>query len=252
MAGPRIVALIYWLDMPDGVTFRAESIRDVHLDGFVSDFSHEYKFKAIEPFNSAKEARDHLEPQLDSWRQWTTLMGNGDLLAFRYQRAEREPWPADSDEIRAEIEVATTLSICGSTPYLERTVDFPELPPPFRVDGGVELGVELLSGIALSPRHALHSAFSYLTFLEVEHGNRRGVARALNIHMDVLNDIGRLTSEGGERSEARKFEIRVRDRIELSDARRQWLERALRELVKRQGQFAAGAVPAEVFATRMP
>lgn len=252
MAGPRIVALIYWLDMPDGVTFRAESIRDVHLDGFVSDFSHEYRFNAIEPFNSAKEARHHLEPQLDAWRQWTALLGNGDLLGFRYQRAEREPWPPGSGEVRVEVDVATTISICGSAPYIERTVDFPELPPPFRVYGGVELGVELLSAIAGSPRHTLHSAFQYLTFLEVEHENRRGIARQLNVQMDVLNDIGRLTSEGGDRSEARKFERRVRDRIDLNDARRQWLERVLRELVKRQGQFAASAVPIEIFENRMP
>jgi hypothetical protein len=51
---------------------------------------------------------------------------------------------------------------------------------------------------------------------------------------------------------ARKFETRIRDRIDLHDARRQWLERVLRELVKRQGQFGAGAVRAEFFENRMP
>ena len=110
------------------------------------------------------------------------------------------------------------------------------------------------------PQHMLKFASTFVSLLESEHcpsgkGRRCSVNLALNLSSDLLRDLQEICTHGGSGAEARAFKHGrgLRDpRMELTPERRAWLLRVFRELVKRQGQYAAEAVPPERYSDPLP
>lgn len=251
----RITSLTYVLDLPENLEYTADMRQRVELVGFEAILTPtECTFTPMNVIETLEAARSSLEPQLEAWRRWTTLGCAQDWLPLRYVRATAEPWPADDGNRRVMIDIAPVIEFCGRQPILRQIRnDIPQVPPPFVIDECVEIGTSLLADSELIPRHALMCAYAFLTLLEHIHGRsqrgkRRHVAAALNVEADTLNDFGTLTSEGGEGVAARKHGA---VRLEFTDLRREWLRNVFRELIRRQGQFAAQAVPDARYLNRM-
>lgn len=83
-------------------------------------------------------------------------------------------------------------------------------------------------------------AYFVLTLLESSAGGRRPASRTFQIHLDVLNAMGRLSSTKGDEITARKV-IGQSQLQDLSPAEKQWLEEAVRCVIRRLGEHAAGA-----------
>lgn len=262
MTGVRVTALHYKLDLRPETAYKAEAQSSVQLVGFNGELRPDRcTFMPTEHFGSVDEARAKLDPQLHAWRMWVTLTTGGDWLPLRFASADREAWPPPKPGNVVLLSGVAAIGAVGgvATLTLNRSA-FPDPPPPFRADECTEIGLTLLEAARRASRHVLMFAFAFLTLLESEHGpdgkDRRGSATAaLNLAPDLLGSLGKICTDGGTGAEARTFKrgkSRREKRIELTPARAEWVFRVFGELVKRQGQYAAGAVPAEKYHDPMP
>lgn len=80
-------------------------------------------------------------------------------------------------------------------------------------------------------------AYFCLTLFELRGRGRRGAATRYQVERAVLNKIGELSTEAGDARTARKMTANLR---QLCGAERAWLEAAIRALVRRAGEVAAG------------
>lgn len=261
VTGERITALNYCLDLRPDNEYAPGTRGYVALEGFHGELSpSRCRFLATEHFESEASARARLEPQLEAWRQWVVLEWGSDWLPLRFLNADREAWPPPPPGSAVlmvalgEVCLASDAVVCKLTRGA-----FPELGPPFAVDDSTRVGLDLLRDSKQSPQHVLKYAYAFLSFLEAEHGatgraRRCSLARELNIDSGALNDLGRICASGGTGVEARahKHGDSGGSRFALTPARRDWVFRILTELVRRQGQYAAGVVPAGVFDERLP
>jgi hypothetical protein len=262
MTGQRITALYYKLELRPGLSYLPGARRTVVLDGFTGELADDRcKFIPVANFGSEADARAQLEPQLRAWRQWVVLTFSDDRLPFQFDSVDSEPWPPPKDGAAVLIVATSHIRISGEVVMLHQTLgEFPDPPPPFVVDDCTEIGLTLLEDARRLPRHLLKFAFAFLSLLESEHGasgeHRRGsVASALNVADDLLRDLGTICADGGQGAEARVFKHgkgRGGKRIELTPQRAEWVAAVFSELVRRQGQFAADAVPAEMYRRPLP
>jgi hypothetical protein len=204
------------------------------------------KFTPTRNFPSVKEAREVLDPQLETWRVWVHLTERGDLLPFEFQEATQEAVdvPPGSGYLIAG---SSSVQCVGQVVSLVVARDAVPTPPQsFVVDDLVRVGLQLYVDAEALPRHSLKIAYAYVTIVELEHGDQASVARNLGFSNPVLAEFKELSSRGGSHLEARKFDRKTAHRIELTDQRRSWLLMVFRELILRQGQFSArGQMPLE-------
>jgi hypothetical protein len=126
----------------------------------------------------------------------------------------------------------------------------PELPPPFRCDALVEVGLALYADAISLPHHALKFSFAFLTLIEDHYGDQPRAARALKVDNATLTEFKDLSSRGGEGVAARKATKRAR--LALTAERTVWLMRVFRELIQRHGKIEASAPSQEQFAELCP
>jgi hypothetical protein len=183
------------------------------------------------------------------------------LLPFVYERADREAWPTPPPGHTVLIADSASIALFSSQAELRISrSEFPDLPPPFTIDECVEVGLALLADAMQMPRHVLKFGLAYRSLLEAKHEDPSGkvkrlasIAAHLNIDPKTLDDFGKHCTHGGEGAEARAHKHgRRTNRIPFTNERREWVFRVLRELIKRQGRFAAGAVPSVPFADPCP
>jgi hypothetical protein len=241
VTGIRVTALEYTLDLPESLEYRNEARRNVTLDGFTGELTPKLcKFVATEHFVSVSAAREKLEPQLERWRTWVRLRNASDLLPFRYSTAQAEPWPP-SPPGQVGVISGGGIIFGGSGKVAMAYAEFPAPPAAFAIDDCVRVGRKLLDDAAKVPGHELKFAWTFFTLLVNEHGGRKDVSTTLNVAKQTIEDFAELCARGGLGAEARKFSREPR--IDFTSDQREWLLHVFRELVTRQGQFAAGAVP---------
>ena len=92
-------------------------------------------------------------------------------------------------------------------------------------------------------------AYFCLTVLEHARGGRAGVASHYSIAMKVLDTLARLATDTGDERTARKVTKRLRP---ITDAERTWLEAAVKALIRRAGEVAAGVSPSPLTMGDLP
>ncbi len=102
----------------------------------------------------------------------------------------------------------------------------------------------------------LSMAYFCLTVVEIigapglKGRQRREVASKLfNIDVDVLNKLGALTSERGDRTTARKARPSP---VPLSDREQAWIEAAIKMLVVRVGEYSSGQPLSQITMAHLP
>jgi len=94
-------------------------------------------------------------------------------------------------------------------------------------------------------------AYAVLTLVESVGGDRRKAASTFAIAFEVLNAIGRLSSTKGDGATVRKFGAGGKVQP-LTGAESSWLEAALRRVVRRMGEHAAGAQLTQIAMQDLP
>jgi hypothetical protein len=94
-------------------------------------------------------------------------------------------------------------------------------------------------------------AYFCLTYVQSVAGNRSKASGLFGIHRDVLNEIGRLTSTVGDAATARKWD-NLQDRRPHTPNEEQWIDAAIRALIHRVGEHAAGATLQQITMADLP
>jgi hypothetical protein len=255
MTGIRVTELHYKLDLSDNLSYKPDLKLDVELNDFAGTIAPDNcRFKSAKHFESIDAARNSLEPQLLAWRNWTILHRAADWLPFEFVKAVTEPWPPlPPGHVSPMVGHASLIFAAGSLGMHLTGNEFPKPPTAFVVDSCVKVGMVMLRDSIDTKRHALRCANTFFTSIEDFHGGRREAAVALNIEFKTLAELGRLLAVGGLGEDARKLKTVANEtRIEFTDQQHAWLIAVFKELISRQGQFAANAVPTNHFSSPRP
>jgi hypothetical protein len=132
------------------------------------------------------------------------------------------------------------LTVTGyAATILITQTSYPPPPQDFRTTPEVEAAYGRWKAFREGREPLQSMAFAVLTLLQSVAGGRRQAASTFQVDIRVLHTIGRLSSTKGDAVTARKFKQGLHV-DPLSGGESSWLEAAVRQLVRRVGEHAAG------------
>lgn len=189
-------------------------------------------------FPTAEAARAVVEPILRAWEVDAGLRGNRGELRFKFDGADivdRSPVPPGV--IRGAVSLvlpAVSFSGTGTVSVHITRNQYPDPPPSsFRLNPDAQSILDRYNRYLDGGETLLAMAYFCLTVLEVNAGSkqRTSIATRCRIHKDVLSTMGRLTSEHGDRLNARKASAAH----PLTGSESGWLEAAVKKLIWQLG-----------------
>jgi hypothetical protein len=118
---------------------------------------------------------------------------------------------------------------------------FPAPPQSFAISPEVEMMYSRYSSYRKGKESLLSMAYWCLTIVEgstrVSKKKRRTAAGKYGIDLDVLNELGRVSSEAGDETEARKFTTES-TLATLTPNERNWVESVVKKLIERMAEYA--------------
>jgi hypothetical protein len=190
---------------------------------------------------------------LQAWRQWVVLQSGDDWLPFAFHDYEAVPWPQPPPGSGVLMVKPATMRAAGTVTAQLRGEysQFPDPPAAFHVDPIVEIGMMMLRDAIETEKHALRCANTFLTALHKKYEDRKKAAAALKVSGETWRRFEHLLAAGGRGIFARKFKSNE-PRIDMTEQRKVWFLRVFRELIRRQGQLAAGSIPTDEFKSPRP
>jgi hypothetical protein len=194
-------------------------------------------------YGSAGDARKVVESYLRAWEIDAAIRQGKGSIQFVYKSASTIDLPPSTGE-GTEIAVARsenfsvgdtcTLTV---TPVIRRT--YPPPPGNFIVSPDVETLWMRYEGYFGGKEPLEAMGYFCLNVIEQMYGNgkREAAARNLNVEVEVLKELGKLTSTKGGTTTARKAPQRRRWQP-LTGTERTWIESVLRRLILRLGEYA--------------
>jgi len=79
-------------------------------------------------------------------------------------------------------------------------------------------------------------AYFCLSLLQASAKGRAKAARKYNIELDILDELGTLTSERGNSTDARKLD-KDSTLIPLTNAEKEWICKTIRLIIRRKGEY---------------
>ena len=244
MRDPHVEEVYYDIGTGDGVSFSnpPSFVITNHLGRFeLTDGK--LKIYPADHFADGAQAQAVLEPFLHAWEVESDLSRNIGSIRFKFtgvRKVDRSPPPpAESGAayLSVQLEDAVLMSDAVSLPVTQST--YP--PPPSEFRTTLEVDIAYLRWCAFrqgrEPLPAM--AYAVLTLLESMAGGRREAAATFQIDPTVLKTIGRLSSTKGDSDSTRKF-LEGGQVQPLTGNESAWLEAAIRRVVRRMGEHAAG------------
>jgi hypothetical protein len=240
MRDPHVKSLRYRLEIGKSVSY--ENPPPVEVD------THEFLIrldKGIltcglkEHYPSIEKARSVVEGFLRAWEIDAALISGRVEFNFVYENAEvidRNPPPSDS----IQIEVADTI-ITSEVSSVENHAIYPKYPDPpklFTLTPDVETLWQRYEGYLQGKEPLPAIAYFCLTLVEHNAGGRKPAATVYNIEFDILDELGKLTSRGDEKT-ARKIK-KGSTLIPLLPQEITWIEAAIKALIRRVGEYRPG------------
>jgi hypothetical protein len=174
--------------------------------------------------------RDHLR----AWEIQTALdIGRG-YLAFEFDNPEvidRNPPPPGTSSGHAAIveagDLITATAVCHAAQG-----KYPDPPSRFLVSPMVEHLWNRYQ-MYLDSRDLLTTmGYVCLNTIQSDAGGRTSAAAKFQIHKEVLDKLGALTSDVGDETTARKFDARTTERAH-TEAEKAWIEAAVKKIIRR-------------------
>jgi hypothetical protein len=211
---------------------------------------------SIEPtehFSTEAEARQAVASFLRAWEISADLESNPGTLRFTFSSAEvidrAPPTPGMTMSL-----TGLAVEMVGITDsvhlHLSRGV-YPEPPEHFQATPDVELAFRRWLGYREGREPLQSMAYFVLTVLERKAGDRKAAANVFAVDPRVLRRVGQFSSERGDPETARKA-ARGSSFVPLTGPEEHWLEQAVRRLVQRLGEHAAGGVLPQLTMTDLP
>lgn len=243
MRDPHVETMHYKVGSVEGISY--QDPEPVSFSNHLGEFSladNKLRITPAEHFAEEDEARGAIESYLRAWEISTDLNSNFGMIRFEFERVElidRDPPPPGSSHV---ISVkAASMVLMGSNVTLHLTCRrYPNPPTMFSATPDVLYAYRRWLRFRAGNEPLQSMAYFVLTLLESTAGGRQIAAQSFQIEPDVLGTMGRLSSTKGDESTARKVG-RSKQFLDLSPAEKQWLEEAVRCVIRRLGEHASGA-----------
>src|SRR5215213_3518449 len=217
---PHVVSLRYRIEPPEDVTFGDDTGPiERELDAFRLSVTHETATAHMKNHHATEEgAREVVEGYLRTWEIYEAVRPKGCGVKFSFEEAEvvdRDPPP-----IYATVRAVPAI---GSDTRAEVVCElrFPDLPEAFAISSDVEVMWTLYEGYLLGRDRLLPMAYTCLTRFKYGAGNDKEAASRYRVSKNVLKQLGRLSSESGDDTTARKWDSRHAHQP-LTDIEREW------------------------------
>lgn len=210
------------------VDFTIQLDKDVLLCEFLSHFA------------SISEARGLVEPYLRRWEMYAAIKHGYKSFCFIYHDAD----VVEIDPVLCacaygiNINEYIGLSLSATVRSLEVQVEYPTpCPGTFTFTPDVET-LWFRYNLYLDGKEPLQSmAYFCLSYLEFLAGTRSKAVELFQIDRVVLNHLGELTSEKGDRKTARKGKANSFEPLTIFEVK--WIEKCIRALISRLGEMGS-------------
>jgi hypothetical protein len=206
-------------------------------------------------FADGTQARAVLDPFVRAWEIESDLSRNIGSIRFKYtgvRKVDRSPAPAPGSGARNLSALAGEIALVGKDVSFHVTQStYPPPPADFRTTPEVETAYRRWRAFRERREPLPSMAYAVLTLLESLAGGRHEAAATFHIDRIVLDTIGRLSSTKGDSDSARKFTQggQVQPLTGMESA---WLEAAIRRVVRRMGEHAAGVQLTQLAMSELP
>lgn len=253
MNDPHVESLTFELETDDSVSFDASPVEH-ETDTFslrLEDGTLNVDLK--QHFGSVDEARDEIEEFLRAWEVKYGIDYRGRDIAFEYEDAkviDRDPPAADAtDEQTIEVSATGHVNVVGEADVSVVRGTYPDPPEDFRLSSNAQMLWNRYEGYEQGTEPLFSMAYACLATLEGWAGSRNQAENRYNIHEEVTDKIGELTTRRGSPDVARKPREAVG---EAAAQERKWIEHAIREIVRQVGVHDAGHNPTELTMDDLP
>ena len=245
MDEPRIVSLRYSLQASDAVEFQNPPPIERETGAFKLRLEDGVATAWLKEHHSSPDsARMVVEKYLHRWELCAALQyGGSPDVSFQYESAQvREPPqpPAGAPQVIRLSPATASVSAMPATVHTTKT-SYPNPPDDFALSDDVEVLWALYDGYRQGHDRLLPMAFTCLSRLQYSAGgNKATAAKRYRIDSKVLSMLGKLTTNLGVGTEARKWDRNTKElRREPTIAEKRWIEAAVLALIQRAGQVAS-------------
>lgn len=246
MNDPHVASLRYRLVTDESVSFEAPPITS-ETDTFALRLEDDVLTVDLKShFATVDEARGHIEEFLSAWEVDMALQHGQREVTFDFEDAEvidRDPSPrGGTRSATLGYGKAATAAAFGfeAKAHIKRT-EYPEPPPQFQLSPDAHTLWHRYEGYKKGHERLFSMAYFCCTVIEERGGSRDGAAKKYNISKSVLGRLGEITSTRGSAETARKFTSKGPGPATRKE--REWVEQAVRALIRQVGIHDAGHQP---------
>ena len=238
---PHVETLHYRLIPSERVTFNNPPVLTAQRDGF--ELTVEHGKLTVTPsahFATVQAAREAVAPVLRAWEIDHALWAGSPEISFEFDRStviDRDPPPPPKPGFPQIVQVGGIASVAavGSVSVHVGRAQYPQPPLDFAVDPDTETLWVRWQGYNEGREPLQTMAYFCKTVLEMDRGVSGASAR-FGVSPNVLKTLGRLSTETGDPTTARKATPKLRP---LTDQEGRWLEETIKVLIRRAGEVAA-------------
>jgi hypothetical protein len=200
-------------------------------------------FKMKRHYANADEARLIVENYLKAWYILIGLEVDPDDFYLRFDYADiidRSPKKIDNNVISLATTISCHFSVSDNVTLHILRARFPLFPINFSVSPDAESMYHRYKMYRQGREPLLSMAYMCLTIFEASAGDdkkREKAATQYNIDPKILSILGKLTTEKGDATEARKVP-KNRKFEPLSQIEQEWILAVVKQLIKRAGEYA--------------
>lgn len=239
MNDPIVESLNYRLKLSEDISFDNPPPLEEELPSFKLKLNAgilEIEMKDF--FSSERQARASVEPFLKAWELDNFLDRGHKEFWFEFINSkivDRNPPPADDSKvIKAEV---GELLITGHsiTVHITRK-NYPSPPTKLLCTPDVESLLKRYEGFLQGSEPLISMAYFCLSLLQSSADGRGKASIKYNINKTVLDKLGELTSERGDKTEARKLD-KFSTLISLTDTERTWIRETIKLIIRRKAEY---------------
>jgi hypothetical protein len=272
MRDPHVVELIYAATGENGVEYREEAVSEhTCLLGSFRVAGGKLHVAPVQHFATTEEARATIDPYLRAWETESDLRVRVGAIRFKYETAtvvDRDPPPTGDHPMPLTLRGSAHMmfALTGKLDFKVTLEEYPQPPSNFVLTHEVIAAYERwkrwhedpqrLTEMAnyvltlVEGRAAAHVASQQLTTAKKKSvSNRQAAASMYAVDFRVLHKIGDLAANRGDSQSSRKYLLTP---VPLSDVEAAWLDSAVKLLILRIGEHAAGTPMAKVTLADLP
>ncbi len=192
----------------------------------------------IAEYKTENDARNFVEPYLRVWELDNLIERGRKEFQFEFVNSiivDKNPPPSDGSKI-IETQVGELLILTDHITVHITRKNYPRPPHTLLYSPDVESLSKRYEGYLDGKEPILSMAYFCLSLIQSKINGRKEAARIYNIDIAVLDKLGELTSERGNKAEARKLD-KTSTLIPLRDAESSWILQTIKALIRRKSEY---------------